>query len=893
MNVKIPMRFINKMGDELAAECNSVYKKFENFANKDMYFFPEYTDHSDRHIQFVLETADNLIPDRTLELISSVDIFVLCLSILYHDLGMHVTAYSIKALYQDNPIDCLIKKDFRKLWKEYIELNDDKQYLKLADLNTVEEDEMDSYKLIIAEFVRKNHSFIAEVIAQKGFPVKKENNTFSYENYCEKCNIAYYDLSGIIAKSHGVDLRIMIEYIKKKYGEIWKTPYGACAVYLMCIVRIADYLHITNDRISRYKLNLNSFQSEKSKVEYLKHQSVEYSQSIYDNPETIYIEVNPQNCNIFLEMIDLLNNIQRELDSSWAILGEVYGLSKLHLSIRRITSNVLSAKWQSVSPFVPDRFKFHFDIRLVDLLIEPLYGNSASYGVRELIQNATDACKTRAALKQGGENEYIPKVTICINDRSLIVSDNGIGMSLDIIKNHFLNIGSKFKDSIEWKNNLDSITDYNKNYNQLERNGKFGIGILSSFLLGNTLTVNTCNFSENIEYKFETEKDTQTIEIIKINEGDKKINDYGTRIEILLKDAINVNELVISDWYKCDDVKIEVIINDESIEIRNLVNFKDTKSYNWHKLETIENGDFSKVLWTYDYKINSIQLKGKADEKPETYHPNLICNGILIPSPYDKKVNTYLISTWPTLFISDKRGIIDLNLSRDEVNGNLPFIKDLEKVLMQQYLEKLFKFPVLTKNNTILSELRGISIKNYNNQTLMFGKNGYSIYNNFFISKIKPKKVLRIWTKSSIEISLDDLQDSDTYYIFEGVGTHPGLKSKILNYNEKTFCYYSKIYLNKKDHFNYCNAASMRERLREDFRTSPVFSFLDGVDVKNYWGIDIDKEKVTLVIEYSNFYYKEDGSIIFNDYFTNSYKIQYQIPEVEDEVEFQNEEGNT
>ena len=76
-------------------------------------------------------------------------------------------------------------------------------------------------------------------------------------------------------------------------------------------------------------------------IEYLKHKSVEYSQRIYGNPEAIYIEANPTDCRIFIELVDLLKCIQYELDSSWAVLGEVYEVSELKLSIRRVTSNIL------------------------------------------------------------------------------------------------------------------------------------------------------------------------------------------------------------------------------------------------------------------------------------------------------------------------------------------------------------------------------------------------------------------------------------------------------------------------------------------------------------------------------------------------------------------------
>ena len=72
MEIKLPKRFEEKLGEDLCAECKSVYKKYEKFANTEMYFFPEYTDHSYKHIQYVLETANNIIPnDRPRSVISN------------------------------------------------------------------------------------------------------------------------------------------------------------------------------------------------------------------------------------------------------------------------------------------------------------------------------------------------------------------------------------------------------------------------------------------------------------------------------------------------------------------------------------------------------------------------------------------------------------------------------------------------------------------------------------------------------------------------------------------------------------------------------------------------------------------------------------------------------
>lgn len=67
--------------------------------------------------------------------------------------------------------------------------------------------------------------------------------------------------------------------------------------------------------------------------------------------------------------------------------------------------------------------------------------------------------------------------------------------------------------------------------------------------------------------------------------------------------------------------------------------------------------------------------------------PNLICNGILIPDSYSKRIESKFIENWPTVLIFDADGKLDLNLSRDEINGNLPFTKELEKELMREFAE--------------------------------------------------------------------------------------------------------------------------------------------------------------------------------------------------------------
>ena len=108
--------------------------------------------------------------------------------------------------------------------------------------------------------------------------------------------------------------------------------------------------------------------------------------------------------------------------------------------------------------------KFTISENAIDLLIKPLYQNQDKFKVvvRELLQNAIDACKK--------VNQPI-NVTIGVNieddNVKLRVADCGIGMDLDDITNYFLTIGKSSKN--EEDNGL---------------TGKFGIGILSVFLIG-------------------------------------------------------------------------------------------------------------------------------------------------------------------------------------------------------------------------------------------------------------------------------------------------------------------------------------------------------------------------------------------------------------------------
>jgi molecular chaperone HtpG len=64
------------------------------------------------------------------------------------------------------------------------------------------------------------------------------------------------------------------------------------------------------------------------------------------DPEAIVVNAKPQDVETFLRLSRWLSGLQTELDRSWAVLGEIYGLQShnnlnlLGLKIRRVKSNI-------------------------------------------------------------------------------------------------------------------------------------------------------------------------------------------------------------------------------------------------------------------------------------------------------------------------------------------------------------------------------------------------------------------------------------------------------------------------------------------------------------------------------------------------------------------------
>ena len=423
--------------------------------NNKLFFFEEYTEHGIDHVETVLKAAEFLIPKESFQYIQPKEVAILILAVMLHDIGMHTEFSTFNAMldgkYDNIRVDILDKKTWKELWKEYLSevqhfsskkkediFGNPNEIIKEPDLSN--KDKLNGTdKKLIGEFIRRHHARVAHEIALNGF-IGNETIPFGNESLCEQDK----QFAGIVARSHGMNIRDTFIYLKDIAYDDWKNPADINIVYLMILLRIADYLQIDKTRTNKTLLKVKTFNSPISLKEHKTHLAISYLTFQKEDPELISVTAEPQNAQMYVKIQNLINDIQHEFDLSWAILGETYGFlpeKKPQIKFRRITSNLEYPTFLKKINYIPQKISFRVNNELSKLLIAPLYGNDPTYGVRELVQNATDACKERIKIEQDkGNVSYEPLITVSIdkvNEESYLfkIRDNGKGMTLDEILN--------------------------------------------------------------------------------------------------------------------------------------------------------------------------------------------------------------------------------------------------------------------------------------------------------------------------------------------------------------------------------------------------------------------------------------------------------------------------
>ncbi len=116
---------------------------------------------------------------------------------------------------------------------------------------------------------------------------------------------------------------------------------------------------------------------------------------------------------------------------------------------------------------------------LLEVLGKNLY-STPSVTLRELIQNAHDACIRRTI--ESGEEHFYKISLLCEDNDTLIIEDNGSGLTEDEIRDYLATIGSGYTRVLRDKLSSEDMIGY------------FGLGFLSAYVVAEKVEVHTCSF---------------------------------------------------------------------------------------------------------------------------------------------------------------------------------------------------------------------------------------------------------------------------------------------------------------------------------------------------------------------------------------------------------------
>lgn len=328
--------------------------------------------------------------------------------------------------------------------------------------------------------------------------------------------------------------------------------------------------------------------------------------------------------------------------------------------------------------------------QLLKLMIHSLYSNKEIF-LRELISNASDAADklrfeglTDAALYESNSDLRI-RVSYDVNDRTISISDNGIGMSRQEVIDH---IGTIAKSGTrEFFNSLtgDQVKD-------AHLIGQFGVGFYSAFIIADKVTLITRRAGLTAEhgvrwessgegdYTLETvEKPERGTEIILHlrNEEDEFLN--GMRIRNIIRkysDHITLPIVMKKEEWSQEENKNKITDEDETI---NQANALWTRSKNEITAEQY-NEFYKHVAHDFEPPLAYVhaRVEGKQDYTQLLYIPSR--------APFD-------------LFDRERRHGIKLYVQR-------VFIMDDVEKLLPNYLR--FVRGVIDSNNLPLNVSREI-----------------------------------------------------------------------------------------------------------------------------------------------------------------------------------------
>jgi hypothetical protein len=485
---------------------------------------PGMTVHDISHLDALWDTASSVAEGAVN--VNPAEAFVLGASILLHDAGMSLAAYPGGMAEVRSTV----------AWKDAVArlaVASEERGLESFD---VKDPPTEIVQRVVPDVLRRLHAERAEELAEQAWSAADGASVHLIED--SELRRFYGPTIGQIAHSHWWSVQKLEQEFSDDLGALAnRTLNRVDRVKLACLLRVADALHLDSRRAPRFLRSITnprglsalhwSFQ------ERLARPHIELDAVVFTTGQPFGRE----DAEAWWLAYDTLNAVDRELRDVDLLLQ---ARGREVLKARRVKGagspeilarTVQTRGWRPVDA----RLQVSDVPRIVESLGGlKLYGNDPTVALRELIQNAADAVQARRRYqKRPADWGLIAVGLLAEGGRTwLVVEDNGIGMSEQVLTGPLLDFGTSF-----WRSSLAMDEFPGLMAAGMHAIGRFGIGFFSVFMLGRVVRVYSrrCDRGQETGRLLEFRDGTAARPILSPVSGTPVPIDGGTRVEVLLQ----------------------------------------------------------------------------------------------------------------------------------------------------------------------------------------------------------------------------------------------------------------------------------------------------------------------------------------------------------------------
>lgn len=443
--------------------------------------FPQYTLHDETHISNMITLVSMILQDKISSL-SELEKLILILGICFHDIGMAPNEEELESLLSSSEYEV-----FSENWKinhsNFVNLLSIQKSSIYSEVEKAEINEKISLleKACLTEYLRREHPENAKKFIENLYNNDKRLLFHGINITAFICKLAI---------AHGKDISFINDSNGFRCDEQIHT-YKVNMSFLAVLIRLSDILDFDRSRTPDLLYKSIKFEDPISIKEWEKHRTIrgwtisnkeisftaECTHPVYENVVRSFInqiEIELQNCITLTKKYPQAFS-RYSLDLPFTIDRSRIG-PKDNLYITHNVEFSLSRN------------------EIINLLMTDNLYSKPSLCIRELLQNAADAIRTKKSLYamedinfDKGKIEFYHYLN-SNNEEILECRDNGIGMDQDIINNYFTRVGRSYYKSPEFHQLRKEWKEKGVDFDPCSQ---FGIGFMSCFMLGDQIEIQT------------------------------------------------------------------------------------------------------------------------------------------------------------------------------------------------------------------------------------------------------------------------------------------------------------------------------------------------------------------------------------------------------------------